>query len=84
MLFAPHHVVLHVFPAVVFCVWEMTELSIHQQEHKYDFLRLDLLINRFDGKKQHLGYTGAHKCRNTTYFSSLNVFSRRRLSLLSN
>lgn len=43
-------------------------------EYKYDFLRLDLLINRFDSKKQHLGCTGAHKCRNATYFSSLNIF----------
>lgn len=53
-------------------------------EYKYDFLRLDLLINRFDSKKQHLGYTGAHKCRSATYFSSLNIFFPcHRLSLLS-
>lgn len=43
-------------------------------EYKYDFLRLDLLINRFDSKKQHLSYTGAHKCRSATYFSRLNIF----------
>lgn len=43
-------------------------------EYKYDFLWLDLLMNRFDSKKQHLSYTGAHKCRSATYFSSLNIF----------